>query len=567
MKKKLIFLAIVIIAFMTLMAISVSAAALNNYASVKLTLVDGTETTGYCVVDGRFQRDNVYKNPEDTDEGTYAWEDIKVFDMRDSVIVGTKTYNEVAGLNCNSQAVNVEEFYFSSQVTKILNTSFSSEWKSLKTVYIPKAVTYIACAFKDSPIREVILEEGSQLKTIEASAFQGCTNLTTFDFPEGLESLGRNCFWQSGLSGTIVIPNSATKLDAGSLLSTNIENLYLGDGELEIGYNFLGTYGRTDNAYLKNVYISASTTFTATNIFYKCANLVNFYIVGTDEECATMVNTLKSHSTGNYMTFITESEAEELGINEENGAGYAIIHTGYNTCDAFYNSKHNYEGTGNCLDGVECTQCKDKIESFTQHNMEETLVYDSLLSTGKYNKYCTNASNCVVDRIKDEVSPAIFIAGSGFSTKGDDGIANGYVINVDALNEYNRLNDDITFGIMVINPNYLDGKESFFVNGNVNAEKGFIKADMSDVRYNNVSISVTGFVGSAENMSLVIALYAYTSVDNVEFLQSQTTKCAHANVTLGTERLYTVNLNSVKSANSDLSSLGEYIMPSQKEQE
>ena len=340
MKRKLLFFLAMTAMLVCIFAISVSAATLTNYASVELTLVDGTKTTGYCVVDGRFQRDNVYKNPENTDDGTYAWGDIKVFDMRNSVIVGTKTYSEVAGLNCNNQAVNVEEFYFSSQVKKILNTSFTSGWQSLETVYIPNTVTYIACAFQNSPVHRVIIEEGSQLKSIEASAFNGCANLTTFDFPEGLESLGRNCFWQSGLSGTIVIPNSVTYLAPGALLSTKIENLYLGDGAIEIGYNFLGTYGQTDNAYLKNVYISASTTFTQSNIFYKCANLVNFYIVGSAEECDAMIDTLKSQSTGQYMTFITEDEAKELGINEENGAGYAIIHTEYNRCQAFYSGKH-----------------------------------------------------------------------------------------------------------------------------------------------------------------------------------------------------------------------------------
>ena len=167
MKRKLILFLSMISLLFCLFAISVSAAELANYASVKLTLVDGTEATGYCEINERFLRDNVYKNPKNTGDGVYAWGDIKVFDMRDSVIVGDKTYNEVGGVNCNSQAVNVEEYYFSSQVTKILNTTFTKDWTSLKTVYLPKTVTEIdRDAFKESAVHQVIIEEGSQLKTI-----------------------------------------------------------------------------------------------------------------------------------------------------------------------------------------------------------------------------------------------------------------------------------------------------------------------------------------------------------------------------------------------------------------
>ena len=161
MKRKLLLFLTMIAVLVCIFAISASAGALTNYASVELTFIDDTTATGYCKIDGRFLRDNIYKNPENTDDGVYAWGDIKVFDMRDSVIVGTKTYNEVGGTNCNGQAVNVEEYYFSSQVTKILNTTFTSGWKKLKTVYVPNTVTEIQhSSFQGSPIeRELFLRK------------------------------------------------------------------------------------------------------------------------------------------------------------------------------------------------------------------------------------------------------------------------------------------------------------------------------------------------------------------------------------------------------------------------
>ncbi|MBR2296816.1 MAG: hypothetical protein IKA43_05370, partial [Clostridia bacterium] len=59
--------------------------------------------------------------------------------------------------------------------------------------------------------------------------------------------------------------------------------------------------------------------------------------------------------------------------------------------------------------------------------------------------------------------------------------------------------------------------------------------------------------------------YAYTDADDVEFIQSADTKCASAKVTKTDGVLYTVNYKSVSEGLSDLSSLGEYVVPSKEE--
>lgn len=469
-------------------AISVSAETLANYASVKLTLVDGTETTGYCKIDGRFLRDNVYKNPENTDDGVYAWGDIKIFDMRDSVIMGSKTYNEVGGINCNSQAVNVEEFYFSSQVTKILNTTFTSGWKKLKTVYVPNTVMEIQhSSFQNSPIERVILEEGSNLKSIGDGAFNGCSSLTSFDFPEGLESLGYNCFWQSGLSGTVVIPNSVTYLGPGSLLSTKIENLYLGDGVLQIGHNFLGTYSKTDNQYLKNVYISASTTFTQSNIFYKCANSVNFYIVGSKEECNAMVNTLKAQSTGNYMTFITADE-----VTENTGAGYGIIHTEYNRCNAFYNGEHLTN--------------------------EQTYEFTSFLNTSYVKSTCPR---CNMSTVLKEIAPIFTCLGFSAPEDGRCAIAIGYTVNNESIKEYeDRTEKTIKYGVFAVLQSKLGDNDIFAENGTT--AEGVVNAEITGYEFVAFELKIGGFTDEQKNIKLAMGAYvAVTDGETTEYFYLQ----------------------------------------------
>ncbi len=478
MKKKVILLLAIMAIFTCLLAITASAGALTNYASVELTLVDGTKTTGYCEINGRFLRDNVYKNPEETGDGTYAWGDIKIFDMRNSVIVGTKTYNEIGGTNCNNQAVNVEEFYFSRQVTKILNTTFTSGWKKLKTVYVPNTVTEIQhSSFQNSPVERVILEEGTVIKKIGDGAFNGCTNLTSFDFREGLESLGYNCFWNSGLSGTVVIPNSVTYLGPGSLLSTKIENLYLGDGALQIGHNFVGTHSRTDNQYLKNVYIHASTTFTQSNIFYKCANPVNFYVVGTKDECANMVATLKSQSSGNYLTFITADE-----VTEETGAGYAIIHTGYNKCDAFYGSNHL--------------------------NAEETYDFKSFEEKSYLRSVCTRCQGGIVLK---EIEPLFVNLGFSAAEFGDMMSVN-YRVNEEAILAYEEVTGKtVSYGVFAVTKANVGNNDIFDENGE--ARNGVIAADITDCGYGLFNLKIFGFTDEQKKIDIAMGAFVGTEKD------------------------------------------------------
>ena len=480
MKRKVLLFLTMVVMFVCIFAIAVGASSLTNYGSVKLTLVDGTEVTGYCEISGRFLRDNVYKNPENKEEGVYAWDDIKVFDMRDMVIVGKNTFSEVGGLECNSHAANVEEFYFSSQVTRILNTTFTSGWKKLKTVYVPNTVTEIQHnAFNGSAVERVVLEEGSQLKAIGDSAFQNCVNLTSFPFIEGIESLGRNCFYLSGLSGTVVIPNSMTKLDAGALLSTKIENLYLGDGELEIGYNFLGTFTKTDNPYLENVYISASTTFTATNIFYKCANPVNFYVVGTESECLAMVATLKAQSSGSYLTFVTEDE-----VTQSVGAGYAIIHTGYNKCDAFYGSNHL--------------------------NAEETYDFKSFEEKSYLRSVCSRCQGGVVIK---EIEPLFVNLGFSAAEYGDMMSVN-YRVNEEAILAYEEVTGKtVSYGVFAVTKANVGNNDIFDENGE--ARNGVIAADITDCGYGLFNLKIFGFTDEQKKIDIAMGAFVGTKKDEV----------------------------------------------------
>ncbi len=322
---------------------------------------------------------------------------------------------------------------------------------------------------------------------------------------------------------------------------------------------------------LQTIYLNGSVQSIGDNAFLSCNALSTICFVGTKAQLETLI--AGTSATGNDAFFSVVGEnnanvisyAEYLALEDKSGK-YAIYD--YSYCEAFNNSIHTAVDSANdCTKDADCKLCIVKIESqFTEHDYLESFVYEKgFAETGKYTYICQNAKNCTCGNIFEEPE-AIFVA-NGFSTKGTDGISAGFSVKLELLQEYNRINSDaqITFGVMMVNPKYLDGKEAFFVDGQVNAEK-YLQVDMSNISQKNFGISIEGFEGVAQEIPLVMALYVCADGEEIQFIQSQITKCASEKVTVGEKTLYTVTLDSVTSANSDLSNLGDYIMPSGKEE-
>ena len=74
-------------------------------------------------------------------------------------------------------------------------------------VFVPKSVTEIRKNAFDgrTNLREVVFEEGSQLRTVGREAFNNCTSLRGIDLPDSVVEIGLDAFCGSGL-GTFVAP-------------------------------------------------------------------------------------------------------------------------------------------------------------------------------------------------------------------------------------------------------------------------------------------------------------------------------------------------------------------------
>ena len=468
MKKKVLLFLVVVSALVCLLAISVSAADMPNYCTVKLTLTNGEVVTAYCSTSSnQMQRDNLYKTPDSAGE-KYSWEDVVIFDCRDQEIVGTNFPRAFSGTGCNSQAKNVTTVYLSDYFTYFLNSTFTSGWASLETVYISKTVTELK-GFAGSPVKTVVIPEDSaittlggdafsscknlenidiskcqNLKTIGSNAFRSCEALTSIVFPDGLETIGYNGFYLAGIGGTVVVPNSVKKLDSGSFLATKIETLVMGDGLVEVGFNFMGV---TNNAYLKNVYLSAETVFLNTNTFYRCANPVNFYITG--DNCETVVASLLGQQSSNtHMKFILAEEA-----TDEIGAGYGIIHTGYSRCEAFYGGDHDSYAIAPCLDG--CTRCNVTTDGEAEH----IYVPNATFAGERYMSECTVTkvcSECQNNGEKTNIGAMIISLGYSVPEKpfveGTTSISQGFYLDLVGISAYEiEMGEKLEYGVVAAN--------------------------------------------------------------------------------------------------------------------
>lgn len=527
MKRKIILFIAVISALMCFLAISASAANMPNYCTVKLTLTDGEVVTAYCsTASNQMQRDSLYKTPDSAGE-KYNWEDVVIFDCRDQEIVGNNLPRAFSGTACNTQAKNVTTVYLSDYFTYFLNSTFTSGWTSLKTVYVSKTVTELK-GFGGSPVETVVIPEDSELTTLGSDAFNGCTKLVNIDishceklttvagaafrgctgitsivFPENVTSIGANCFYLSNLSGTVVVPNKVTTLGEGAFLSTKIETLILGESVTSIKYNFAGNLNAVSNQYLKNVYIPATAQLVPNDwryVFFKCANPVNFYVVGTESECAAMLETMKSQSatSGYYMNFITADEA-----TEETGAGYGIVYTCYNRCDAFYGSEHIFESStdpNSCM--TSCTRCGEIRGEAGEHSY---FVITETFEGERYISACTVVKSCGdCGYVAKITSVGKIVTWLGYSVPeeaigGAVGISQSYYIDKNALAEYESVTEKtIDYGIVAANG---ENEEPIVVSGGMAVANGSIVISMVGIDCFEIKI---GGIGATQYDTAVI---------------------------------------------------------------
>ena len=502
MKKKLLLVLLMVALTVTLFAISVSAAELSAYCDAKITLTSGETVTAYFRIgswDGRpsVERDTIYKTT-DTTGGTYSWADVTVLDMSNCTYTEGYAPEFMHGTNCNSIAQNVTTVYFPQTLKAILNTSFTSGWKSLETAYIPKSVERIHYnAFRGSPIKNVVIEEGSNLKSIDSEAFRECRKLESINLPNGLETIGYCAFYVTNLGGTVVIPNSVTSIGDGAFRNTKIEELYLGDGAISLGYNLVGEGGYN---YLKRIYISAEAIFDEkySEIWFETKGItVEICVVASEgQDVSEFVTNLKK--TGRFKMATEDEIANGTAVSGYN----AIIKLGYNRCDVFYSGEH-LDNTSPCV--INCTRCNsvNVPKKNPIHSESVSVSYKNYAENGTKITTCSN-EGC--QHNVEEALPALFkCLGYSASESGKVGFLVGFTVNTSAIEQYTQLTGKtVKAGVFAVLKDNLGENDIFDENGK--ASNGVITAEISSSEA-VFQIKVYGFKDNQKDIMIAIGAY------------------------------------------------------------
>ena len=575
MKRKILLLALFITLISCIFAITISADSLSDFINIDLTLTDGTQTVGYLKKGGSwdgyqgYDRVTLYADYTDTSK-TIAWSNVKIFDGRRTEIctydaktgIFTKTGTYPQTLLAYSDDVsNMEKVYYPQGALYIADNSFASGkgYSSLEYVWIPNTVQIISyTAFYGlDTLTTVELEENSQLKEIRREAFRACSALTSFDFPEGFETVGWAAFYLSGLSGTVALPNSVIKLDDGAFRGTKIEVFKIGDGPVDLGYNIVGNDG---DQYLREIYIPIEATFVnePNNAWFKSsAGPISFYVIAKEgEDTSAFVSTLKS--TGR-VKFATQ---EEVNAGTAPSDYSAVIITGYNKCKAFYNDVHKENEDFICITNNLCLTCnKILTEGLANHQLLNTIKYpNGFGKDGICGSLCTNNTCTYVDG-EETVAKAIFGA-SGYSIAlSGAGLNGGFTFDLDAYTNYlNATQNALRFGIIAVNANSFEqGSALLNSEGKLNSNLG-LQVEMTTTEYSKFSYSIDNFSENAkEKLELIFVLYIIDSDGNVSYVQSESD---YANKTkVGGVIFDSVNLNLVAAQEAKTTAYGDATEP------
>lgn len=198
-----------------------------------------------------------------------------------SIPASVTTISTSAFAGCKS--LTSVTFAKDSSLTSIGNSAFSNCTK-LKSITIPKSVVNIGDhkANKNTDgtfsgcnnLTSVTIDKDSSLTQIGNYAFDACTKLESFDFPNSLKRLGISAFRSCGALKSVTLPDTLTSISQEAFWGCkNLTTLTLGKNTKSIGNKaFAGC------VKLNNVTIPATANYIGTDAFFECNDLKNITV-------------------------------------------------------------------------------------------------------------------------------------------------------------------------------------------------------------------------------------------------------------------------------------------------
>ncbi len=359
----------------------------------------------------------------------------------------------------------------------------------------------------------------ANIDTITSYDFSPCINLTTFN--------GSSMFEGSAELSEIILPTNLTKIPSKTLAHCyKLQSVVIPATVTDIVAEAFHSARAGQSVKTFTMYIQGNVKLDSKYVFRDTGAKIEFVLLGdsiTAEQFKTTnagIDIVQSGSHSlldNIQTMsYTGSESPWTFIPGKTRDSHVIVE---DYCTNLALKGAHKEGENPCV--ILCEDCLfSQAKENPQHVLVTTIEYaNGYTSVGVKLVKCSNDGCLHQEKIETK---ALFV-NQGYSTQqyANGGIQISFVVNNDAVDEYNTINkSNIKYGIFAVAQANAEGKE--IINTNGEGASGVASVDFSKHTYDIFAIRVTGFE-TDEHRNAQLALGAYV-IENgkVTYLQEGT---------------------------------------------
>ena len=450
------------------------------------------------------------------------------------------TYADVKGFDIPTGITHVAK-YAGKEGTTLKWVTFPDTISSLSNAIFQSATGLEECTFKFS--------KNNTMRVFPSYMFFGCKNLKAFSMPDCFTSLH-----------DIAHFSGCTSLSAVHL-SNSLEIWSSGGGGSRTA-----TFDDCNNMYFVNEAFTYDNIPQKPEIYYFPANLRSISNNSVCRECKNLNDVLvfgtqltempneyffqngpanKIVFLGDMTTVKTKYWGKTTQIIFANPADKStddVTYSGGRTtvfCNAEGNTSHLAEKVidieASCeVDAGKVTYCfcgyemsKDAIEGTAFKHDYDYLNNDKAVLVGiAYSDYSKNGEKSVIcgncGKEAALEAPALFMClGYSAHETGGDGIAIGYMVNNEAIDEYTSITGkSISYGVFVASQNKLGDNDIFDQEGN--KTNGVVSVEITNYEFAVFELKVVGFTDENKDKALAMGAYAaVTTEGTTEYVYMQ----------------------------------------------
>lgn len=489
MKKKLLITALIVVAMVCMLAVSVSAAAPTPQ---KPTLDVDFGTVTY--IDGFTAPSELYVGTTerfvlDLGEGNYVtYPTYYITKNQAAFDVDFGKLNTALGGSYSK--ANIAMLEIPEGITTINNSTFSGTGYTVcKYVQFPSTITTFGDNVFNTNKAAKIVEfvDGTAPLAIGNGMFSGAWNggpvVEYVKFPNNAVSIGNNTFGKNLPSKTIILGKNLKSIGTGFFGESTPQNsetiIYASSNffaDSDMISNVFGGYDKYHNAFPK----------------------ITLFYTGTKEEAQALIDKGLAVQPTNYiwtegnLTVVSADEYDYATHKPIKDVSMTLIY-GVNACDAFYNSVHeNAAPTYGFAD-------QDYLSDYC-----ETVA-------------CVNCGKGTVTKLIDPI-----FTSRGYS-KSDDAFMFDMMVNTDALAAYNARYPEaqISYGFIVSANNKVD--KLIGADGEV-TDASALKVNLANADYKNVQVRLNNITTDAAKALAVHACAYVIAGDKVSYIGQDTAK-------------------------------------------